>query len=336
MGAGRLSGSTGGMPMKPLKLILAAALSLAVHAPTFAADYPSRPVTVVVPFPPAGASDTTARVTTQKMQESFGQTFVVENKAGANGAIGAGQVARAKPDGYTLLVGSIGVFAINPSLYKDLPYDPVKNFDLLTVAVRTPNALVARPDFPANDVRELLAYLKQNPEKVAFASSGTGSSDHLTAALFWQKTGTTGIHVPYKGGGPAHTDLMGGHTDLSFQNLGAVANYIKAGKMKLLAVTGEKRAKNFPDTPTMKEAGVDGVEVYSWQAFAAPKGLPAEVRARLEKSLTTALNSPDVKNRFNDTGYEVVANTSSEFSQFLNQELDRWKAVIEAAKITAD
>jgi tripartite-type tricarboxylate transporter receptor subunit TctC len=270
------------------------------------------------------------------MHESFGQPLVVENKAGANGSIGAGQVARAKPDGYTLLLGSIGVFAINPSLYKDLPYDPVKHFDLLTIAVRTPNALVARPNFPASNVQELLAYLKKNPEKVSFASSGSGSSDHLTAALFWQKTGTTGIHVPYKGGGPAHTDLMGAHADVSFQNLGSVANYIKAGKMKLLAVTAEKRAENFPDAPTMKEAGVDGVEVYSWQAFVAPKGLPTEVKARLEKSLNTALNSPDVKNKFNDSGYEVVANTSSEFAEFLNQELSRWKLVIATGKITAE
>jgi tripartite-type tricarboxylate transporter receptor subunit TctC len=154
--------------------------------------------------------------------------------------------------------------------------------------------------------------------------------------LFWQKTDTTGIHVPYKGGGPVHTDLMGGHADLSFQNLGSVANHIKAGKMKLLAVTAEKRSESFPNAPTMKEAGVDGVEVYSWQAFAAPKGLPPEVKSKLEKALVAALNSADVKNKFNDSGYEVVANTSSEFAEFLNRELGRWKTVIEAGKITAD
>jgi tripartite-type tricarboxylate transporter receptor subunit TctC len=322
--------------MKPLKVLSAAALSLALSAPAIGAEYPSKPVTVIVPFPPAGASDTTARVTTQKMQESFGQPLVIENKPGANGSIGAAQVARAKPDGYTLLVGSIGVFAINASLYKVLPYDPVNSFDLLTVAVRTPNALVARPNFPVDSVQELLAYLKKNPEKVSFASSGSGSSDHLTAVLFWQKTDTTGIHVPYKGGGPVHTDLMGGHADLSFQNLGSVANHIKAGKMKLLAVTAEKRSENFPNAPTMKEAGVDGVEVYSWQAFVAPKGLPPEVKSKLEKSLVAALNSADVKSKFNDSGYEVVANTSIEFAEFLNRELSRWKTVIEIGKITAD
>jgi tripartite-type tricarboxylate transporter receptor subunit TctC len=270
------------------------------------------------------------------MQEGLGQPIVVENKPGANGSLGAGQVAKAKPDGYTLIVGSIGVYAINPVLYKNLPYDPTKDFDLLTVAVRTPNVLVANPSFPANNVQELVAHLKKNPEKVTFASSGAGSSDHLTAALFWQKTGTTGVHVPYKGGAPAITDLIGGHADVSFQNLGAVSNHIKAGKLKLLAITSDKRNPAFPDAPTMKEAGVEGVEVYSWQAVAAPKGLPADVKSKLEQSLTTALNSPDVKGKFNDIGFEVVANTSSQFSEFLNQEISRWKTVVETGKITAD
>jgi tripartite-type tricarboxylate transporter receptor subunit TctC len=322
--------------MKALKLLSAVVLSAAVYAPSYAAGYPEKPVTVIVPFPAGGASDTTARVTTQKMQESLGQPIVVENKPGANGSLGAGQVAQAKPDGYTLMVASIGVYAINPALYKSLPYDPTKNFDLLTVAVRTPNVLVANPNFPANNVQELVAYLKKNPEKVTFASSGAGSSDHLTAALFWQKTGTTGVHVPYKGGAPAITDLIGGHADVSFQNLGAVSNHIKAGKLKLLAITSDKRNQSFPDAPTLKEAGVEGVEVYSWQAIAAPKGLPADVKGKLEQSLTAALNSPDVKTKFNDIGFEVVANTSGQFSEFLNQEISRWKTVVETGKITAD
>lgn len=322
--------------MKALKLLSAAVLGIAISAPALAADYPEKPMTVVVPFPAGGASDTTARVTTQKMQESLGQPIVVENKPGANGSLGAGQVAKVKPDGYTLMVASIGVYAINPALYKSLPYDPAKDFDLLTVAVRTPNVLVANPNFPANNVKELVEYLKKNPEKVTFATSGAGSSDHLTAALFWQKTGTSGVHVPYKGGAPAITDLIGGHADVSFQNLGAVSNHIKAGKLKLLAVTSDKRNPTFPDAPTMKEAGVEGVEVYSWQAVAAPKGLPADVKGKLEQSLAAALNAPDVKGKFNDIGFEVVANTSSQFSEFLNQEISRWKTVVETGKITAE
>ena len=322
--------------MNARELLSAAFLSLALCGPSHAAGYPERIVTIVVPFPAGGSSDTTARLTGQKMQESLGQPFVLENKAGANGSIGATQVARAKPDGYTLLVGSIGTYAINPVLYKNLPYDPVRDFDLLTVAVRTPNALVARPDFPANNVQEMIAHLRKNPNKVTFASSGVGSSDHLTAALLWQKTGTSGLHVPYKGGAPAQTDLMGSHVDLSFQNLGAVATYINSGKMKLLAVTGDKRAETFPNAPTLKEAGVEGIEVYSWQAFAAPKGLPPDVKSTLETSLRTALNTADVKSKFAEIGFEVVANTSAEFSEFLKEELSRWRAVVETGKITAD
>jgi tripartite-type tricarboxylate transporter receptor subunit TctC len=322
--------------MKALKLFSAIALGVVLHAPSYAAGYPEKPVTVIVPFPPGGASDITARVVVQKMQENFGQPIVVENKPGANGSIGAGQLAQAKPDGYTLLVGSIGVFAINSALYKNMPYDPVKNFDLLTVAVRTPNALVTSPQFAANSVQELIAQLKKQPETVSFASSGAGSSDHLTAALFWQKTGTTGVHVPYRGGAPAHTDLMGGHVNVSFQNLGAISNYVKSGRMKLLAITSDKRDPAFPNVPTMKEAGVDGVEVYSWQAVAAPKGLPADVKSKLEQSLTAALNAPEVRGKLNDIGFEVVANTSAQFGDFLNRELTRWKTVVETGKITAE
>ena len=298
------------------------------------AAYPERPITVVVPFPPGGASDNTARQIVSKLGDKLSQVVIVDNKPGANGSIGAGVVAKAKPDGYTLLVGSIGVYGINPVLYKDLSYDPRRDFDLLTVAVRTPNVLVANPNFPANTVQELIAYLKKNPDKVSFASSGTGSSDHLTAALFWQKTGTSGIHVPYKGGGQAISDLIGGSADVSFQNLGSVANQIRAGRLKVLAVTAEKRASGFPNVPTMAEAGVPGLEVYSWQAVAAPKGLPRDVAGKLQPALIAVLRDPDVVKRFDELGFEVVANSPAEFATFLASELGRWKTVVDAGKIT--
>jgi len=207
---------------------------------------------------------------------------------------------------------------------------------LLSVVVRTPNVLVTSPEFPAKNVAELIAYLKKNPNKVTFASSGVGSSDHLTAALFWQKTGTTGIHVPYKGGAPAISDLMGGHADVSFQNLGAVAQQIKGGKLKALAVTSDKRADALPDVPTIAEAGVADLVVYSWQAAAAPKGLPAEVRAKLETELNAAANAPDVKKQFTDLGFDVVATTGAQFADFLKAEVDRWKTVVETGKITVE
>jgi tripartite-type tricarboxylate transporter receptor subunit TctC len=265
-----------------------------------------------------------------------GQSVVVDNRAGANGALGAVVLKQAKADGYTLLVGSIGVFAINPALFKDLKYDPQKDFDLLTVAVRTPNVLVMNPRFPVSSVRELIEHLKTNPDKVTFASSGSGSSDHLTAALFWQRTNTTGIHVPYRGGGPAINDLVGGHADVSFQNLGAISQQVKAGALKALAVTGDKRAAALPDVPTIAEAGVPNLEVYSWQAVAAPKGLPAELRAKLEAELIASANAPDVKARFEQIGFDVVGNTSGQFAEFLAAEIARWKVVIEAGKITAE
>ncbi|MEP9376898.1 tripartite tricarboxylate transporter substrate binding protein [Aquabacter sp. CN5-332] len=320
--------------MSSIKFVCAALLGVAMSTSCFAAGYPDRPVTVIVPFPAGGASDSAARFITPKMSEVLGQPVVVDNKPGANGGTGAQQMAKSPADGYTLLVGSIGVFAINPALYPNLAYSPQKDFDLLTVAVRTPNVLVATPNFPANSVKELIDYMKKNPNKVTFASSGIGSSDHLTAALFWQKTGTQGVHVPYKGGGPAINDLMGGHADVSFQNLGSVANQIRAGKLKLLAVTAADRASVFPDTPTMKEAGVPGLEVYSWQAAAGPKGLPADVKAKLEAALMTALRDPEVKKKFNDIGFEVVANSPKEFAAFQAEQQAMWKQVIDEGKIT--
>src|SRR5512141_996191 len=289
-------------------LASAAIASIAAAAPALAA-YPEKPVTVVVPFPPGGSTDTIARTMANKMTTSLGQTFVVENQPGATGAIGATRVKRAAPDGYTLLVASIGVYATNPFLQKNLQYDPMKDFDLLMVAVRAPNVLVANPAVPAKNVAELVDYLKKNPDKVSFASSGAGSSDHLTAALFWQKTGTTGIHVPYKGGAPAISDLIAGHAQVSFQNINAVLNHIRSGKLKALAVTGDKRSAVLPDVPTLSEAGVKGADVFSWQGVAAPKGLPKDVKDKLHAAMVKALNDPELNKTLTDQGFEVVGNT---------------------------
>ena len=318
------------MSWRRFAAIAAAACAIgAVQAQT----YPERPVTIVVPFTPGGSSDITARTVAAKLQESLGQSFVIDNKPGANGGLGATFVKNAKPDGYTLFVGSIGVFSINEVLYKNLGYQTQRDFDLLSVAVRTPNALVTRADFPANSVKEFIEHLKKNPGKVSFASSGTGSSDHLTAALFWQKTGTSGIHVPYKGGSAAHLDMIAGNVDVSFQNLGAITQHVKAGKMKLLAVTGSTRDPAVPNVPTLTEAGVPGIEVYSWQAFVAPKGLPANVKARLQPALVAAIRHPDTVKKFADQGFEVVGNSPEEFDRFLTAEIARWKQVVEQGGI---
>lgn len=323
-----------------MKLSLKAALGAlallsALAIPVWAEGYPEKPVTAIVPFPPGGASDTIARLVTQTMQESFGQPIVVENKPGANGASGASLVARAPADGYTLLVGSIGVFSINSALRPDLEYDPRKDFDMLTIAVRTPNALVAKPDLAAADVKALIEELKAKPKTLLFASSGIGSSDHLTAELFWQKTGTSGVHVPYKGGAPAQKDLMGSQVDVSFQNLGAILGFVKEGKMKLLAVTSTERVKEAPDVPTLKELGIEGVEVYSWQAFAVPKGLPADAKAKLESGIQTALKSPAVASKLQEMGFEVIANDGAASATYVADEINRWTEVVKAGGITA-
>jgi tripartite-type tricarboxylate transporter receptor subunit TctC len=318
------------------RFIWAFVLGIAFFAAAFAQAYPNKPITVIVPFPPGGSTDTIARAMGTKVSEKLGQPVVVENKAGATGAIGATQVKRAPADGYTLLVASIGVYAVNPHLQKGLQYDPSKDFDLLTVAVRAPNVLVVNPGVPANSVADLIALMKKSPGKVSFASSGSGSSDHLSAALFFQKTGTDGLHVPYKGGAPAISDLLAGHAQASFQNLNAVLSHITSGKLKALAVTSDKRVPQLPQVPTMAEAGVKDVEVYSWQAVAAPKGLPTEVKTKLHSALVASVNDPEVKKRLVDMGFEIVANTPEQFEKFQAAELARWKQVIEVGKITAE
>jgi tripartite-type tricarboxylate transporter receptor subunit TctC len=212
----------------------------------------------------------------------------------------------------------------------------VKDFDHLTVAVRAPNVLVVNPAMRAKSVAELIAFLKKMPGKVTFASSGAGSSDHLTAALFWQKTGTSGLHVPYKGGAPAIVDLMGGHTDASFQNINAILPHVQSGKLKALAITSEKRSPVMSQIPTMAEAGVKEVEVYSWQAIGAPRGLPKDVKTALHGALVGALNEPQNQKRMTDLGFEVLASTPEYFEKFLAQELARWKQVITAGNISVE
>lgn len=317
------------------KLLSTLLLGMAMSSAAFAA-YPERPVTAVVPFPPGGSTDAIARAMGAKMSHTLGQQIVVENRPGATGAIGAGFVKNAPADGYTFMVASIGVYAVNPVLQKKLIYDPARDFDLLTVAVRAPNVLVAAPSFPANTLQEFIAHLKKNPEKVTFATSGAGSSDHLTAALFWQKSGTSGIHVPYKGGAPAISDLIGGHADVSFQNLNVVAGHIKSGKLKALAITGDKRSSLLPQVPTLTEAGVPGVDVYSWQAVAAPKGLPTDIKSKLYNAIIGSLKDPEISKRLTEQGFEIVANTPEEFAKFQAQELARWRQVIEVGKIELD
>lgn len=318
---------------KPLIATFALALAGTL---AHAQPWPNKPVTLVVPFPPGGATDQIARAIGPSLGKTFGQTFVIDNKAGATGSIGAAAVKRAPADGYTFLVTSLGPLVIVPHLIKGVQYDALKDFDHITVAVQAPNVLVVPEKSPHKSVADVVAHLKAQPEKMTFASSGNGSSDHLTAEVFWLESGTSGVHVPYKGGGPAVQDLLGGQVDASFQNVNTVFQHIKSGKLRPLAVTGSKRSPVLPDVPTLAEAGVKNVDVYSWQAIVAPKGLPADLRQKMHAAVVAALNEPPTRQQFTAMGLEIVANTPEQFAAFQQQEFARWKRVIEARKITAD
>ncbi|HEY0885658.1 MAG TPA: tripartite tricarboxylate transporter substrate binding protein [Ramlibacter sp.] len=311
-------------------------LALAAAGAAALAAYPDKPVTLVVPFPPGGSTDTIARVLAPKLQEKLGGTFVVDNKGGATGTIGATLVKRAPADGYTLFVSSLGPFVIAPHLIKGVQYDALKDFDYLTVAVQAPNVLVVPAASPLKSVADVLAEHRKNPGKMSFASSGNGSSDHLTAELFWQQTGTQGLHVPYKGGGPAMNDILGGQVHASFQNINAVVQHVAAGKLRALAITSAQRSPLLPQVPTLAEAGIKGVDVYSWQGVAAPRGLPADLKAKLHAALVASINDEAVKAKLVAQGFEVVANTPEQFTKFQADEFARWKKVIETGKITAD
>ena len=317
-------------------LLTALTLSLAALGSAWADAWPAKPVTLLVPFPAGGSSDAIARAIGPKLQDKLGGTFLVDNKGGAGGTVGTALVKRAPADGYTLLVTSLGPLVIGPHLIKGVGYDPTKDFDYLTVAVQAPNVLAVPANSPHKSLAEVIAFHKANPGKMSFASSGNGSSDHLTAELFWQMTGTSGLHIPYKGGAPAMSDLLGGQVDASFMNINTGLSNIKAGKLKALAVTSAKRSPLLPEVPTLEELGLKGVTVNSWQAVAAPKGLPADIKTRLHAALVAALNDPSVKPKLLELGFEIVANTPEQFTAFQAAEFARWKKVIEVGKITAD
>lgn len=300
------------------------------------AAWPDKPVTLIVPFPPGGSSDMIARTLGTKLTEKFGNTFIVENRAGAGGTVGATVAKRAAPDGYTIFVSSLGPFVIAPHLIKNAGYDALKDFEYITVAVQAPNILTVPANSPHKSFADVIAFHKANPGKMTFASAGNGTSDHLTAELFWQQTGTSGVHVPYKGGAPALADLLGGQVEATFMNINTGITNIKAGKLRALAITSAKRSPLLPDVPSMEELGINGVTVYSWQAVAAPKGLPADIKAKLHQAIVAALNDPVVKPKLLDLGFEIVGNTPEQFTAFQASEFARWKRVIEVGKITAD
>ncbi len=319
-----------------MKRLFAVCAAAAAALSAQAQPWPAKPVRIIIPFVAGGPSDTVGRAIGSKFHEFLGQPAVVENRPGANGAIAAELVAKSEPDGYTILVGSIGVFSINAALYKDLRYHPVRDFAPITLAVTTPNVLVTKLDFPPRTVRELVDFAKKNPGRISYASSGTGSSDHLTSELFKQMTGTFGVHIPYRGGAAVVTDLLGGQVEASFQNLGNVATQIRAGKLRALGVTAKARAAQLPDVPTMAEAGYPDLIVTSWQAAAAPARTQREIVTRLNDAAVKALRSPEVRERLTQIGFDVVASTPEQFGQFMKDEVERWTKVVERGGIKPD
>ena len=319
------------------KLIAAvlAGLTLLVAQQVPAQPYPNKPVKVLVPFVAGGTSDIVARAVAQKLNEA-GYSALVENRPGANGSIAAEVLAKAPPDGYTIMVGSIGVFAINMSIYKNPKYDVLNDLEAVTVAISTPNVLITPPNFPASNLKEFIEYSRKNPGKISYGSSGSGSSDHLSAELFKQQTGTFGVHIPYRGGAAAQTDIMAGQIEASFQNFGTVVPYIKAGKMKALAVTSRTRMPQLPDVPTVIESGLPGFEVTSWQAVAAPKGTSREIIAKLQADIARGFHAADITKRFGDQGFDIVVDTPEQASAFFKLEIERWAKVVKASGASVD
>ena len=317
-----------------MKKLIAAVLSLL--ATTSAMAWPDKTVSLIVPFPPGGSTDLIARTLGPKLQEKLGGSFMVDNKAGATGTIGAGVVTKSAPDGHTLLVSSLGPFVIAPHLLAKVPYDALKDFDYISIAVQAPNVLVVPANSAHKSMADVIAFHKANPNKFSLASSGNGSSDHLTAELFWQQTNTTGIHVPYKGGGPVMTDLLGGQVDGSFMNINTAMPQILAGKLRALSITSAKRSPLLPNVPSLEELGIKEANVYSWQAVAAPKGLPADVKSKLHAAIVSSLNDPQVKPKLLELGFEIVANTPEQFAAYQAAEFVRWKNLIQSRNIKAD
>ena len=301
-----------------------------------AQPYPARPVTFIVPFPPGGGTDISARTVAAKLAAKWGQSVVVENRAGAAGILGADAVARARPDGYTLLIANVGTQSINPSLYPKLPYNPDTAFAPISLICELPFVLMASPSFAPNTVKELVAYARANPEKVTFASSGQGGSPHLTAEIFQLATGTRLTHVPYKGGGPAMTDLMAGHVDLLFASVLEGSGHIKAGKLKGLAVTHAKRSPAISDVPTLAEAGVKGAESGSWIALLAPAGTPSAVIQRVSMDIKEAVGAADVREKLIAQGAMPQASTPAELQARIDADLSRYGRIIREKGLKAE
>jgi tripartite-type tricarboxylate transporter receptor subunit TctC len=304
-------------------------------ASAFAQPFPSKPIHVVVPFPPGGGTDIVARIVTPRMAEILGQPFIVENRAGAGGNIGAEHVAKSAPDGYTLLVASAAT-AINTTLVKDLPWDFARDFAPVVLMVVNQHLLAARPSLPASSVKELLALAKATPGKITYASYGNGSSAHLTAELFKMMAGVDLLHVPYKGAAPAVNDVLAGHVDIIFADVAAMLPHVKSGKLKALGIASARRFEGLPEVPTIAESGVPGFEAGGFLGLVAPAGTPADVISALNAAGQKSLAMPEVREKLLALASPPVGGTPEEFGKHIRAEIDKWARVIRAANIKLD
>lgn len=318
--------------LKPLSLAarLAGAAALAVAAfaaPAAAADFPTRPVTLVVPFAPGGSTDLVARLVAAKMSDVLGQQVIVENRGGAGGNLGAATVAKSAPDGYTILMATVATHALNPALYKRQAYDAIKDFTPITLLVNVPNVLTVNPKFEAKSVQELIDMAKKDPGKYAYASSGNGSPLHLSGELFKKMAGIDLTHIPYKGSGPALVDVIAGQVPIQFDNLPSSIEHIKAGRLRALGVTTAERVESLKDVPAIAET-LPGYETYSWNALFGPAGVPADIVKKLHDAGVAAVNDPTVKAKLAEASTVVVGSSPEELAEFTKKELAKWAPIV--------
>ena len=311
------------------------ALALIAVGSAHAQEWPNRPISLIVSYPPGGTADLMARTIAGPLGKVLGTSVVVENKPGASGQIAAAYVAKANADGCTLMLDA-SLYSVNPSLFPKLPYDPNKDFKTLAVLAQYPNVLLVNPSFPAKSVKDLVTMAKAKPNSIAYASSGNGSAQHLAGALFEVKAGVEMQHIPYKGGGPALNDVVGGQVPVFFGSVASTKQYVESGKLNALAVTGKKRASSMPNVPTMAEAGVPGYEVYEWNGIFAPAATPATILLKISDAISKVMQSPEVKEKVLSLGGEPFSGNAEAADKFIKAQMVEWNKLIKTGKITVD